>query len=223
MKTKLSYIDEFIHTWLVHNQTAWPDSDLREWCLHDPERAWEVICALVEQELNDSQMGSLGAGPIERLMMRHGPQFIDRLESLAASNQTFRECLKRSYPTGPNDEIKRRMGIASAVSWVDYSSERAEVSRVLVRFNRQWGLRERLDRGQFVGMSVTREATDPELMSFGLVPGDVIVSANGVAFSNATHAREVLVELSGPRTVKLEIVRNGERIVVVGGNGRAGA
>jgi len=80
-------------------------------------------------------MCQLGAGPIENLVRWHGALFIDRLESLAASNPTFRECLNRSYKTGPTDEVKRRMGVASGASWVNYSGERPVISPTLIPYN----------------------------------------------------------------------------------------
>ena len=58
----------------------------------DPERAWSLILALVEQADFDA-LGQIGAGPLEHLVEAHAPAFIDRIEQQAASDPKFKEAL----------------------------------------------------------------------------------------------------------------------------------
>ncbi len=58
----------------------------------DPERAWSLILALVEQASFEA-LGHIGAGPLEHLVKAHAPSFIDRIERQAATDLKFKEAL----------------------------------------------------------------------------------------------------------------------------------
>jgi hypothetical protein len=58
----------------------------------EPERAWSLILALVEQA-SFEELGHVGAGPLEHLVEAHAPSFIDRIESQAATDPKFKEAL----------------------------------------------------------------------------------------------------------------------------------
>ena len=62
----------------------------------DPERVWAVVLSLVESALPDDY-GAIGAGPLEDLVARYAPGFIDRIEAEAASNHRFRGTLGRVW------------------------------------------------------------------------------------------------------------------------------
>src|SRR5260370_5737784 len=58
----------------------------------DPERAWSLILALVEQA-DFEALGHIGAGPLEHLMEAHAPSFVDRIVGQAGTAPTFRAAL----------------------------------------------------------------------------------------------------------------------------------
>jgi hypothetical protein len=51
------------------------------------------ICALVAEAQTDEDLAYIGAGPLEDLLRRQGPQAIDLVEREAAENPRFRFAL----------------------------------------------------------------------------------------------------------------------------------
>jgi hypothetical protein len=56
----------------------------------DPELAWSAILHVIEQSESDFVLENLAAGPLETLIGRHSPLFIDRIERRAAVDERFR-------------------------------------------------------------------------------------------------------------------------------------
>ncbi len=59
----------------------------------EPEVAWVTIQLIFVGCKNDIERACLAAGPLEDLLAKHGLMFIDRVETVAASNPDFRELL----------------------------------------------------------------------------------------------------------------------------------
>jgi hypothetical protein len=88
---------DWASVWLRHSrehrdEDFWAWDELFSSVLDDPERAWPVILALVQLG-SDGELGTVGAGPIEDLVVKHGRAFIDRIEAEAAGNDRFRKAL----------------------------------------------------------------------------------------------------------------------------------
>ncbi|HVE79914.1 MAG TPA: hypothetical protein VNA89_13695 [Gemmatimonadaceae bacterium] len=62
----------------------------------DAEDGWRLVKALVETA-PDSLLGGVGAGPLQDLVVRHGPAVIDRVEGRARRDERFRECLAQIW------------------------------------------------------------------------------------------------------------------------------
>lgn len=58
----------------------------------DADRAFQLVLALVRSAA-DHRLDAVGAGPVERMVQRHGAALIDRIEDEARSNARFREAL----------------------------------------------------------------------------------------------------------------------------------
>ena len=89
-----------------------------EWKM-DAEEKWVFIKALVDAALNDTELASIGAGPLEDLLYGGSEDFIDRVEAEAKVNQKFKYSL--SIVRNPNmvlknpsrkDEIQARIDLA---------------------------------------------------------------------------------------------------------------
>ncbi|MBC7378023.1 MAG: hypothetical protein H7346_11420, partial [Burkholderiaceae bacterium] len=59
----------------------------------EPEIAWLAIQLIYMDCKDDIEKAILAAGPLEDLLVGHGPLFVDRIEALAASDSGFRELL----------------------------------------------------------------------------------------------------------------------------------
>jgi hypothetical protein len=73
-----------------------------------PEATWPIVLALVAQA-DDDAMPSLGAGALEDLLRRHGPEVIGRVETQAAADRRFRFCLSHVWKGEMPDEIWARV------------------------------------------------------------------------------------------------------------------
>jgi hypothetical protein len=80
----------------------------------DPHRAWELVLALVEAA-EDTNLGYVGAGPLEDLVTRFGPQLIAEIESQARRDPKFRACLGTIWLSKGNlpADILSRVVVAS--------------------------------------------------------------------------------------------------------------
>ncbi len=59
----------------------------------EPDDCWRAILRVLELEPPDKVISILAAGPLEDLIGRHGPQFIDRIETESRRNPKFRHLL----------------------------------------------------------------------------------------------------------------------------------
>ena len=61
----------------------WAYEELDKLCSTDPGRAVEIVRLIAQQWPEDRVMFNLAAGPLEDLLVRHGPEVIDQIEKLA--------------------------------------------------------------------------------------------------------------------------------------------
>ncbi len=95
-------LPELLNEW--HRWAEWVSSEPRDekladgligwsefdWAVSDyPELAWEAILEAMSQPRMEAYLGILAAGPLENLLTKHGPDFIERVELLAKSNTKF--------------------------------------------------------------------------------------------------------------------------------------
>ena len=71
----------------------WAIDELDALASRDPEKCWTLILEILTRATSDYQRASLSAGLLEDLLVRHGAQFIDRIEELAKKDSGFRYLL----------------------------------------------------------------------------------------------------------------------------------
>ena len=74
-----------------------------------PELQWEVILEMVEQASGVDDLGHIAAGPIEGLLGRHGPAWIERIETEARDNAKFARALTGVWKYMMTDEVWERV------------------------------------------------------------------------------------------------------------------
>jgi hypothetical protein len=80
-----------------------------------PEIAWEIIVELVERAPSEGSLSFFAAGPLEDLLSKDGPAFIDRVEERAATHARFRQAVGMLRRLGMTDDVWGRVqAIASA-------------------------------------------------------------------------------------------------------------
>jgi uncharacterized protein DUF6869 len=82
----------------------------------DPERAWLVIQLIFAACRDDLERACLAAGPLEDLLAKHGPSFIDRVEQAAANDNDFRELLVGVWRNGIDHPIWERLQRAAGTA-----------------------------------------------------------------------------------------------------------
>lgn len=108
---------------LPHNKTAeremvyWAYERLCDLVQNDPEEGWKVIQAIRRLDGSDVILSNLGAGPVEDLMVAHGPRFIERVEALAGQDQQFRKMLGCTWQNRMPDELWARIKAVAVPSW----------------------------------------------------------------------------------------------------------
>jgi len=83
---------------------AWA-ADTHELELRDPERLWLLILAILQKDSSMWIKAVLSAGPVENLLVRFGPQFIDRVEVAARRDPTFAHMLGGVWRTTITEDI----------------------------------------------------------------------------------------------------------------------
>lgn len=79
------------------------ESELRE---EDPDKAIDLIVAILEIETNPALLSFLAAGPLEDVISM---QTIDRIEREAKSNERFHDLLGGVWYYRASDELKARL------------------------------------------------------------------------------------------------------------------
>jgi hypothetical protein len=55
--------------------------------IRDPETTWRLVTDLVRLTSDEAVLAYVAAGPLEGLLVRHGPSFIDRIEAAATEDR----------------------------------------------------------------------------------------------------------------------------------------
>lgn len=83
--------------------------DLYELEHHDPETLWLLILAILQRDSSMWIKGVLSAGPVENLLSRFGPQFIERVEITARKDPTFAHMLGGVWPGSMTRDVWDRL------------------------------------------------------------------------------------------------------------------
>lgn len=78
-----------------------------------PEMAWELIVEMIERAPSDRSLGFLAASPLEDLLSKDGPSFIDRVEQRATESVPFFRALGMLRRLGMTEDVWRRVQSAS--------------------------------------------------------------------------------------------------------------
>lgn len=74
-----------------------------------PELAWEITVDIIERAPSDDALGFIAASPLEDLLSKDGPEFIDRVETRAAQNRKFARALGMLKRLEMTEDVWRRV------------------------------------------------------------------------------------------------------------------
>jgi hypothetical protein len=75
----------------------------------EPDTLWGLILAVLARDRSNKIMENLSAGPMEDLLVKHGPLFIENVERQAKADPTFARMLGGVWKNRMNDDIWERM------------------------------------------------------------------------------------------------------------------
>jgi hypothetical protein len=91
--------------------------ELNKLCNEDPARALRIVELIVSKDRSDPVMEVLAAGPLENLLVKHGPALIDKIEELAKSKPEFRMLLGGVWQRETDSSVWERVIAARAKAW----------------------------------------------------------------------------------------------------------
>ena len=95
----------------------WAYNKLCDLEYNEPETCWKIIQLIRRLDGSDVVLANLAAGPLESLLANHGNGFIDRIESLAQTDQQFRKLLGAVWQNNITDATWARIKAVAAQSW----------------------------------------------------------------------------------------------------------
>lgn len=101
-----------------HERNWWAVSQVMDWSLNgEADRLWAFILAAYSRNLSDRVVSVLAAGPLEDLLAKHGPKFIERVEQLARQDEKFNFLLGGVWQNDMSDEVWNRIKSARRAAW----------------------------------------------------------------------------------------------------------
>ena len=111
--------DEWVDTWIdYHNYDSkskeaedhfWAIKTAFNFGYDNPEMLWRLILEVLKRNPPPLAEGMLAVGPLEDILTKYGPLFIDRVEKEAAVNPKFKDLLSEVWEDDNDDEIWRRV------------------------------------------------------------------------------------------------------------------
>ncbi|HCU89491.1 MAG TPA: hypothetical protein DGR97_06100 [Gammaproteobacteria bacterium] len=119
------------HAWVKFQQNWWAWDRLDELCRKDPKSSWLVFTELLSVANGKELLEDIGAGPLEDFINYYASDFIDELESAAASNRAFLTALSFVQLRSPSPDLSDRLEalgcrVSSERSKPDKGEERYE-------------------------------------------------------------------------------------------------
>jgi hypothetical protein len=90
-------------------ENFWAFDAFDEVCRSNPELCWELILQVLHTPHAESVEAVLAAGPLEDLLARFGPEFIDRVETEAEQDAGFRDLLGGVWRSSMAAEVWARV------------------------------------------------------------------------------------------------------------------
>ena len=96
----------------------WAVSQVMDWVLdREAELLWAFILIAYKRNISDRVVSVLAAGPLEDLLAKHGPIYIERVEQLARQDETFNSLLGGVWQNTMSNEVWERVQAVRRAVW----------------------------------------------------------------------------------------------------------
>lgn len=92
---------------------GWASDRMQSFLEALPELAWSLTAEMIDRASSEAALEFLAAGPLEDLLSKDGPDFIDRVESRAHDSAKFRRALGMLRRLRMTDEVWLRVRVAA--------------------------------------------------------------------------------------------------------------
>ena len=101
-----------------HERNWWAVSAVMDWALNgEADRLWLFILTAYKRDMSERVVSVLAAGPLEDLLAKHGPMFIERVEQLARQDEKFNSLLGGVWQNTMSDEVWKRVQAVRRELW----------------------------------------------------------------------------------------------------------
>lgn len=92
-----------------HADLAWAANQIAVLTWKEPDTAWEAILGILARDHSERVMENLAGGPLEDLLVKHGPDVIERVEAEAQRNPRFAGILGGVWKNAMDDAVWDRL------------------------------------------------------------------------------------------------------------------
>ena len=128
MMTERIDLKEIVDAWIAGQDAddRSPDREANWWAIEqvidwsldcEGERLWEFVTTAYQRDISDKVVGALATGPLEDLLAKQGPEFIERVEELARKDPRFNYLLGGVWRNAMTEEVWRRVQAARLHVW----------------------------------------------------------------------------------------------------------
>lgn len=121
-------LNEIVTAWIAAEEAApnspeceanwWAIEQVMFWTLdREGEHLWRFIVAAYQHDLSDKVIALLAAGPVEDLLAKQGPEFIERVEELARRDPRFNYLLGGVWRNTMTADVWERVQAARLHVW----------------------------------------------------------------------------------------------------------
>jgi hypothetical protein len=100
---------QLVDDWILHAQTFWAATEVSELSRNDPAWALDFILEVLRRQPLPRVLANLAAGPLEDLLVYHGPVIIDRVEALATGDPAFQRLLSGVWRNRIREDVWERI------------------------------------------------------------------------------------------------------------------
>lgn len=116
-----------------YEDSFWSFMMLSELLEDFPEEVFGLIKDVLERDCSEDVIGQIAAGPLEDLLVKHGPEIIDLVEEEARTNLKFNHALGGVWQSRCRPDVWARVEAVRKTVWQNHNDEQDEVPQIRPR------------------------------------------------------------------------------------------
>jgi hypothetical protein len=100
---------QLLDDWILHAQTFWAAAEVAELSRREPAATLDFILEVLKRNPQPRVLANLAAGPLEDLLVYHGPAVIERVEALAAEDTAVSQLLSGVWRNAIREDVWQRI------------------------------------------------------------------------------------------------------------------